>query len=59
MEERWLRWFIGLYKTQMLHQDFYLGKCVFIDEKIPRRRILILRCTFPQHLKDLLELMRT
>lgn len=33
MEERRLRWFIGLYKTQMLHQDFYLGKCVFIDEK--------------------------
>lgn len=59
MEESWLWWFIGLYKMQMLHQDFCLGKMCFYRWKIPRRRILILRCTFPQHLKDLLELMRT
>lgn len=33
MEERWLRWFIGLYKTQMLHQNFYFGKNVFLPMK--------------------------
>lgn len=33
MEERWLQWFIGLYKTQMLHQNFYFGKNVFLSMK--------------------------
>ena len=33
MEERWLGWFFGLYKTQMLHQNFYFGKNVFLPMK--------------------------
>ena len=35
MEERWLRWFIGLYKIRRkcFTGISILGKCVFIDEK--------------------------
>ena len=59
MEERRLRWFIGLYKTQMLHQDFYFGKNVFLPMKNFKAAYSYFAMHFPQHLKDLLELMRT
>lgn len=59
MEERWLRWFIDLYKTQMLHQDFYLGKNVFLSMKNSKAVYSYFAMHFPQNLKDLLGLMRT
>lgn len=43
----------------MLHQDFYFGKNVFLPMKNFKAAYSYFAMHFPQHLKDLLDLMRT